>query len=175
MTRVLLLPGFGGAASQPVLVKLERRLVALGFECRRLAPPRGRPTPGLEREVAWLRAHLDAAPGPVAVVGRSFGGRLGVRVADRLAALVLLGFPARPPGKRRPLDEQALVAAPCPTLVVQGTKDPLGPMRVIQALAAKNPRVEVLPVRGAAHGFGRHEPAALDAAAAWLDRTLGGR
>lgn len=175
MTRVLLLPGFGGRATQPLLVKLERRLVERGYACQRLAPPRGRPTPGLEREVAWLSAQLDGAAGPVAVVGRSFGGRLGVRVTDRLAALVLLGFPVRPPGKRRPLDEAALASARCPTLVVQGTKDPLGPLRVVQGLAAKNTRVEVLPVRGAAHGFGRHEATALDDAAAWLDRTLGGR
>ncbi len=173
--RVVLLPGFGGRPSQPVLVRLARRLEALGYECVRLAPPRGRPTPGLEREVAWLEAQLDEAPGAVAVVGRSFGGRVGVRVARRLRALVLLGFPVRPPGRPRPLDEAALAAARCPTLVVQGTKDPLGPLRVVRAAAAKNPRVEVLPLAGATHAFGRHEARALDEAAAWLDRTLGGR
>lgn len=172
---VVLVPGFGGQADQPILVKLSRRLEALGFTCHRAAPPRGRVTPGLEAEVAWLGALLDSLAGPFALVGRSFGGRIAVRLAGRkdVKAVVLLGFPLRPPGKRRPLDEAALATAKARTLVVQGTNDALGPLSLVRRVAKKNRRCEVLAISGAGHAFGRAEAGALDAAAAWLDARMG--
>lgn len=172
---VVLLPGFGGRADQPILVKLSKRLEALGFACHRAAPPRGRVTPGLEAEAAWLGALLDSLDGPFALVGRSFGGRIAVRLAGRedVKAVVLLGFPLRPPGKQRPLDEAALAKARARTLVVQGTKDELGPLSLVRRVAKKNRRCEVLPLDGAGHSFGRAEAGALDAAAAWLDARMG--
>ncbi len=174
MTTVVLLPGFQGRADQPILVRLEARLVPLGFTCLRLAPPRLALTPGLEAYVEWLEGELATVKGALVIVGRSFGGRLAVRVASRrkLAAVVLLGFPVRPPGKPRPIDEAALGALGCPTLIVQGTKDALGPMQVLAPLVKRNPRLEVLPLEGAGHSFGSKEKAALDEAAAWLDRTI---
>lgn len=168
---VVLLPGFGGAASQPVLVKLSKRLRALGFRCERMAPPRGRVTPGLDAEVAWLQRRLARLEGPFVLVGRSFGGRVCVRLAglSSVRAVVLLGFPIRPPGKRRPLDEAALSAARAPTLVVQGSDDELGPLRVVRAAARGNRQVELHVLAAAGHSFGRQEAAALDTVAAWVD------
>jgi predicted alpha/beta-hydrolase family hydrolase len=171
---VVLLPGFGGRADQPILVRLSRRLEALGWTCHRAAVPRGRVTPGLEREVAWVAALLAQHPGPVALVGRSFGGRVAVRCAGHpdVRAVVALGFPLRPPGKPRPLDEAALAGAKAPTLVVQGTHDELGPLALVRRVAARNPACEVLAVEGAGHAFGRREAGALDAAAAWLEGKM---
>lgn len=170
---VLLLPGFGGSPAQPVLVRLSERLTALGFTCLRLSPPRGRLTPGLEREVAWLEGVLEGQGGRQILVGRSFGARVVARVAARrrLHRVVALGYPLRPPGKRRPLDEAALRETKTPTLIVQGAKDPLGPLRVLRAVTAGAPLVEVVPLAGAGHAFGRREPEALDAVVAWLDRA----
>lgn len=168
---VVLLPGFNGRADQPVLVKLSTRLETLGFSCVRLAPPRLKLTPGLEAHVAWLEAAVSSLEGRLVLVGRSFGGRLAVRLAARrdLEAVVLLGFPVRPPGKQRPLDEAALQALRCPTWIAQGTKDPLGPLRALKQCAG---RAELFEVAGAGHSFtAKQEAAALDAAAAWLDRT----
>ena len=169
---MVLLPGFNGRADQPVLVNLEARLGR--FTCLRLAPPRLKLTPGLEAYVTWLEGELRGVRGRVVLVGRSFGGRLAVRLASRrkLAAIVLLGFPVRPPGKPRPLDEAALAALTCPTLIVQGTKDALGPLQVLAPVVKANAHLEVQRVEGAGHSFGRHERAALDGAAAWLDRTI---
>jgi len=171
---VVLLPGFGGRADQPILVKLSKRLEALGFACHRAAPPRGRVTPGLEAEVAWLSSLLDGLHGPFVLVGRSFGGRVAVRVAGRrdVKAVVLLGFPLRPPGKKRPLDERALATAAAPTLVVQGDADELGPLALVRRVAKKNRQCVVRVLAGAGHAFGRKEAEALDAAAAWLDATV---
>lgn len=167
MTTVVLLPGFGGSADQPILVKLER---ALGLRCLRLAPPRFKLTPELGEYVDWLEAELKAVRGRVVIVGRSFGGRLAVRLAARrrLAGVVLLGFPVRPPGKRRPLDEAALRELPCRGLVVQGTKDELGPLKVIGALCTENAKLELLTLAGAGHAFGRREREAIDATVEWI-------
>lgn len=172
---VVLLPGFGGSADQPILVKLSKRLEALGFSCLRAAPPRGRVTPGLEREVAWLEALLRQHEPPFVLIGRSFGGRVAIRLARKqgVRAVVLLGFPLRPPGRPRPLDERALAGARARTLVVQGAADELGPLALVRRVAATNRRCQVLALEGAGHAFGKAEAVALDAAAAWLDAQLG--
>ncbi len=173
--KVVLLPGFNGAAEQPILVRLSARLEARGASCLRLAPPRLKLDAALSLYVAWLQEALRPLTGPLVLVGRSFGGRVALRVAEspRVRALVLLGFPLRPPGRSRPLDEQALLAVRCPTLVVQGTRDPLGPLEAFAPALAANPLLEVQRVEGAAHAFGRQEAAALDAVAGWLGDTVG--
>lgn len=171
MTTVVLLPGFGGRADQPILTRLSARLEALALTCLRRAPPRLKLTPGLEEYGAWLDAELIDVRGPLLVVGRSFGGRLAIRLAARrkLEGVVLLGFPIRPPGKARPLDEAALAALKCPAWIAQGTRDPLGPMKVLRKFAR---RAELYPVSGAGHDFGAKEKVTLDAAAAWIAGVL---
>ena len=168
---VVLLPGFGGQADQPILTRLCSRLEPLGLCCLRRAPPRLKLTPGLEAYGAWLDEQVSDVRGPLVIVGRSFGGRLAIRLAARraLAAVVLLGFPVRPPGKARPLDEQALAALRCPTWIAQGTRDELGPMRVLRRCAGA---AEIFPVRGAGHDFGAKEALVLDAAAEWVRKIF---
>jgi predicted alpha/beta-hydrolase family hydrolase len=171
---VVLLPGFGGTAAQPLLVRLEDALAGVGLGARRAAPPRGRPSPGLGVEVAWLAGVLGTLAGPRVVAGRSFGGRVALRLAARggLDACVVLGLPLRPPGKRRPEDEAALAAASCPTLVVQGSDDALGPLPVVRRHARANPRVTLAVLPGAGHAFGRATREAVELAAAWLRDAL---
>jgi predicted alpha/beta-hydrolase family hydrolase len=166
-----MLPGFGGGADQPVLVALERALRTHGLGATRAALSRGRPSAGLAREVAEARALADADPEIFAYAGRSFGGRVLARLALEAAprALVLLGFPVRSgAGRRRLEDERVLEALACPTLVVQGAADPLGPVRTLERLAAKNARLELTVLAGATHSFGRREREAVEAAASWL-------
>jgi hypothetical protein len=168
---VVLLPGYGGTAAQPVLVSLAQRLTRLGYSCHRHAVPRGRLTPDLAAQTEWLEGILDGLEGPAVLVGRSFGGRVCARVAARrpVEALVLLGFPLRPPGRLRPLDEAALAGVRCPTLVVQGDRDELGPLAVVRRVARLNPLVSVHVIEGAGHAFGRHTQGALDAAVGFIE------
>lgn len=172
---MLLLPGFGGTARQPLLVALARELRAAGLAPEIAVPPRARPTPELRPQTEWLLSLLGK--GPTAIVGRSFGGRVALRAAAEapVAAVVLLGFPVRPPARPRPLDETLLRTARQPTLVLQGSRDPLGPLEVLSPLAARNRQVtlEVLP--GAAHAFGRHEKAARARTVEWLLARLPGK
>ncbi len=156
----VLLPGFNGSADQPVLVSLAKALEAEGVRSERKAPPAGRPSPNLEAETRWLLDELKRVKGPVCVIGRSFGGRLALRASHltELAGIALLGFPIRPPKKRRPEDERLLHGVTAPTLIVQGSIDDLGPLRVIEATVKNNEQVVTHVIKGAGHAFGRHEP-----------------
>ena len=60
----------------------------------------------------------------------------------------------------------------CPTLVVQGDTDELGPFAILERLAANNPRIDLVRIAGAGHDFGAREPEAVAAAARWLDSVL---
>jgi pimeloyl-ACP methyl ester carboxylesterase len=176
--RVLMLPGFGGRADQPILVQLEAAIRPLGLSGLRASLPRARPSPGFEREVETARILGRSAPRIVAYVGRSFGGRVLARLAleSRPRALVLLGFPVRSQeGRRRHADEAVLEQLCCPTLIVQGSKDPLGPVRTFERLAEKNRWLELEVIPNATHTFGRSQKQAVMAAAGWLARRTEGR
>ena len=172
-----MLPGFGGGVDQPLLLALERALGSRGIGATRAALTRGRPSPGLAREVAEARACVDGDPEISAYAGRSFGGRVLARLAleTNPRALVLLGFPVRSAsGQRRLEDERVLETLACPTLVVQGAADPLGPLRTLERLAGKNARLELTVLPGATHSFGRREREAVEAAADWLAARVHG-
>jgi predicted alpha/beta-hydrolase family hydrolase len=175
MQRVLMLPGFGGGADQSILVHLEEALRRRGLSALRASLTGGRPSVALEDEVQQARALRRSDPDISAYAGRSFGGRVLARLAldESPRALLLLGFPVRSAaGRRRPDDERALTALSCPTLIVQGSRDPLGPIRTLERLVASNPRLELVVLRGAGHSFGRQEKTALETAADWLARRL---
>jgi pimeloyl-ACP methyl ester carboxylesterase len=171
---VVFLPGFNGAARQPILLRVA---AALGSEIDARFPglPRGRPSAGLAREVAHVRAVLPRVR-RVVLVGRSFGGRVAVRCALQhpVAAVVVLGFPIRPKDRPRPEDEAALDAVKAPVLIVQGSEDELGPLEVLAPLIAANPRLAVSVLDGAGHSFGRHEKQAVTVAAEFIRQRLSG-
>ena len=63
-------------------------------------------------------------------------------------ALVILGHPIAPPGRPRPADEAALLGIGCPTLVVQGDRDPFG-------MPPEAPGRRVVVVEGGDHSLRR--------------------
>jgi uncharacterized protein len=176
----VLAPGYGGTAEQPILRKLRAALDGFGIASRALTfGTRGsRPSKDYVSEIEDLRGARDALRTAgyerIALVGRSFGGRISVFFAEREPpdALVILGHPIAPPKRPRPRDEAALAATACPTLVVQGELDELGPFAVLERIAATNPRIDLVRIAGAGHDFGASEPEAVVAAARWLDSVL---
>lgn len=180
MSGAVLAPGYGGTAEQPLLRRLAERLEADGITTSRVTfSTRGkRPSRAYVTEKADLRAARDAllAAGgpPVALVGRSFGGRMCAFLAaeEPPDALVILGHPIAPPGRPRPADEAALLGITCPTLVVQGDRDELGPLAVLERIAGQNPRIDLVVLRGAGHEYGKHEAEAIEAAARWLGSVV---
>jgi hypothetical protein len=128
--------------------------------------------------LADLRAARDEmaarSGGPAILIGRSFGGRMCALLAasEPPAALVVLGHPIAPPGRPRPADEAALLALTCPTLIVQGDRDELGPLAVLKRIANHNPRIEIAVLPGAGHDFGRLEADAIEGTLLWLKKTF---
>lgn len=178
MTSAVLAPGYGGTAEQPLLRKLAARLEAEGIATSRITFSTKRPSRGYATEKQELRAARDAllerSGPPIALVGRSFGGRMCAFLAadEPPHALVILGHPISPPDRPRPADEAALLGIACPTLVVQGDRDELGPLAVLERIAGQNPRIDLVVVRGAGHEYGSHEGEAVEAAARWLGSVL---
>jgi len=169
--KAVLVPGFNGTATQPLLVRLKSALADVGIEARPVTLAGGRPKPDLAIEIAQLK---KLGKGCEVLVGRSFGGRVCARLAVEKPpkALVLLGYPIRPPGKPRPLDEEALRALKCPTLILQGEDDGLGSPQLLAEVLAGNPFVTLEVIAGAGHSFGKHEKAAVARVAQWLSQRL---
>ena len=94
-----------------------------------------------ERAPALLeqwRAVIDHLGGPQAVVigGKSMGGRMASLIAAETAVrgCLCLGYPFHPPGKPERLRTEHLAGLRCPTLIVQGTRDPFGTKDEVAAM-----------------------------------------
>ena len=120
--------------------------------------------------------------------GKSFGGRMTSQAQaasplSGVAGLVFLGFPLHPAG--RPSDERAahLFAVQIPMLFIQGTRDALADLQLLQALVGElGSRATLKLFADADHSF--HVPARtgrkdseimadlLDALAGWIEMTI---
>lgn len=193
---IVLAHGAGGTSQAPFLARAARRLAAAGWLVLRFdfgfAVGGGRPGPP-ERPSAPERQDLAAAiealrgllpdRWPVYLAGKSYGGRVATFVAAEvgpgIAGVIVFGYPIEPPGRTRPADVAALRALEAPLLVVQGTRDTLGPLAVLETALAGRPAATVNVLDGADHSYrlpaGTHsrptllEDRAIDAAIAWLD------
>ncbi|MGM0984472.1 MAG: alpha/beta family hydrolase [Pseudomonadota bacterium] len=99
---------------------------------------RRRPPPRVERLVdemaRWCdgMSHRDLSPPWLG--GKSMGGRVASLLAARDGApgLVLCGYPFHPPGKPERLRLSHWPLLECPTLVVQGSRDPFGTLDEVE-------------------------------------------
>lgn len=84
-----------------------------------------------EDAVAHVSASLKKAQ-RLFIGGKSMGGRVASMVADQLfargtiAGLVCVGYPFHPVGQPAKLRTAHLQPLKCPTMIVQGTRDPFG-------------------------------------------------
>lgn len=94
------------------------------------------------REVyAQVRRHVA---GPLAIGGKSMGGRMASLLADELAAdaLVCLGYPFYAVGKPEKPRVEHLAGLKTPTLIVQGERDALGNRAAVEGYVL-SPSIEV--------------------------------
>lgn len=150
-------------------------------------------TPAVAQET--VRAAVIAAatqcPGvPLIAGGKSFGGRMTSQAQAKaplpgVRGLSFFGFPLHPAGKPATERGAHLSDIHVPMLFLQGTRDALAEVTLIEPLvAALGPRATLHLVADADHSF--HVPAKsgrkdeqvledmLDAMAAWVGRTLHG-
>jgi predicted alpha/beta-hydrolase family hydrolase len=72
--------------------------------------------------------------GPIILIGKSMGGRIGCHVAleEKVNGLICLGYPLCAGGDRSKLRDQVLRDLRTPILFVQGTRDPLCPLDLLE-------------------------------------------
>jgi len=146
-TRLLLAPGSMGAMDNPTLEFLSQAIARNGvnvsrFEFAYMAQRRTgggrRPPPRAEKLVVEYSAAISElmprlAPGEKLLIGgKSLGGRVASMIADEqfaagaIQGLVCLGYPFHPPRRPERLRTAHLGGLKCPTLMVQGERDPFG-------------------------------------------------
>jgi hypothetical protein len=143
LARFLCAHGAGAGMTSPFLAATaaaltERGIATLRFEFAYMAGRRAgggkKPPPRAERLMDEYVAAARAAPKgvPLLIGGKSMGGRVASLVAERLfgegliAGLICLGYPFHPPNKPAQLRTAHLKDLTCPTLIVQGERDPFG-------------------------------------------------
>jgi len=78
---------------------------------------------------------------PLVLAGKSMGGRVSVRVANQTeaVAVVAFGYPLVSSGRKKTRRDAALRAVRVPTLLIQGTRDAMGPIDELTDLVADHP------------------------------------
>ena len=144
MSRPLILfaPGAGAPSSHLWMQNWKQRLSKIGivetFDYDYMRAGRKRPDP-LPQLVAAHRKALDAArekhqPDSIFLIGKSMGGRIGCHVSleEQVDGLVCLGYPLCAMGDRTKLRDEVLRALTTPILFVQGTRDALCPLDLLE-------------------------------------------
>lgn len=135
----------------------------------------------LEEWRAVLAAVRQRVAGPLAIGGKSMGGRMASLLADELEvkALVCLGYPFHAIGKADKPRVAHLAGLRTPTLIVQGERDPMGDRQTVAGyqlsaaitlhwLVSGDHDLKPLKVSGYSHD--QHLDAAADAVAAFLSQ-----
>jgi predicted alpha/beta-hydrolase family hydrolase len=122
---------------------------------------------------AWRRVIDALRPGPLAIGGKSLGGRMASLIADASPAvgLVCLGYPFHPPGKPERLRTAHLETLKTPTLICQGTRDALG--NAIRLHWAEDGDHGLVPRKGSGRTAEQNWAEAMDAIAAFLSDVGG--
>jgi len=121
----------------------------------------GRRSPDpLPKLIARHREALAAARkghgGKVVLIGKSMGGRVGCHVSleEAVSGLVCLGYPLKAPGARATLRDEVLLALSTPILFVQGTRDPLCPLALLEGVRGRmTAENRLLVVEGGDHSL----------------------
>jgi predicted alpha/beta-hydrolase family hydrolase len=136
---LILFHGAGGDRDHPTFLALEEGLevevARIDFPYRRKGPGRRPPDrmPRLIEAVVeaveeWSR-HWGVDADQIVIGGRSMGGRAAsMAIAEGLESkgLILLSYPLHPQGKPDKLRVDHFDRVRCPTLLIQGTRDPMG-------------------------------------------------
>jgi uncharacterized protein len=188
--------GAGAGMTHPFLESVaaglgERGIATLRYQFPYMEQRAKRPDPPALAQ-ATVRAAVAAAGGrvpglPLVAGGKSFGGRMTSQAQAAAAlpdvrGLVFLGFPLHPAG--RPSDARAdhLFDVRIPLLFLQGTRDALADLALLQPLIERlGERATLQLIQEADHSFhvpartGRKDPEVmqeiLDATAEWIKAT----
>jgi uncharacterized protein len=190
----ILAHGAGAGMSHPFMEVVARELAERGIATLRYQFPymeKGskRPDPPAVAHTTVRAAVAEAARCcaglPLIAGGKSFGGRMtsqaqAIAPLAGVRGLAFLGFPLHPAGKPSSDRAKHLAEVDIPMLFVQGTRDALAELRLLEPVVKNLGSLATLrPVKEADHSFhvlvrsGRNDrevlDEVLDAFAAWVD------
>ena len=133
--------GAGAPSSHPWMQRWADKLAKIAavslFDYPYMKEGRKRPDP-LPKLIAAHREALAEARrayrGPAILIGKSLGARVGCHLAlqEAVAAVVCLGYPLCAMGDRTKLRDEVLRALTTPLLFVQGARDALCPLDLLE-------------------------------------------
>jgi predicted alpha/beta-hydrolase family hydrolase len=143
----LFAPGAGAPSTSAWMKAWQKRLSELGtvvpFDYPYMREGRRAPDP-LPKLIA---AHREAAAkatasheGKLVFAGKSMGSRVGCHASleePTVHALVCFGYPLKGAGKKQAIRDEVLLQLRKPILFVQGTRDPLCPLDLLEGVRAK--------------------------------------
>lgn len=171
---LILAHGAGAPADSPFMVRLAESLALQGvttlrfefpYMARRREDGKKRPPdrqPRLLERYERVIAEVMAGPlseRPLFIGGKSMGGRMAsllaadARLKGRFKGALCFGYPFHPPGK---MDRWRIDHFPqfwCPTLIVQGTRDPFGKPVEVTERVASFAGLELVWLEGGNHDF----------------------
>ncbi len=157
--------GAGAPMDSPFMTAMAARLAAQGvavvrFEFpymaqRRLDGGKRPPNPQARLLEHWRAVYAQVrqqVAGPLAIGGKSMGGRMASLLADELGAdaLVCLGYPFYAAGKPEKPRVAHLAELRTPTLIIQGERDALGDRPTV-AQYALSAEIELMWLQAADH------------------------
>jgi uncharacterized protein len=153
---ILFAPGAGAPSSHPWMQNWKRRLSEIGhvetLDYAYMREGRKRPDP-LPKLIATHREALSDArerhpAESMILVGKSMGGRVGCHLSleEKVDGLICLGYPLCAMGDRTKLRDEVLRALNTPILFVQGTRDPLCPLDLLERVRSEMKTQNVLYV-----------------------------
>src|SRR5882724_393537 len=144
---ILIAPGAGAPSSHPWMQNWKVRLSEIGdvetFDYDYMREGRKRPDPLPQLIAAHRQALAEARkkhPNAVTILtGKSMGGRIGCHVSltEKVDGLICLGYPLCAMGNRTKLRDEVLRALTTPILFVQGTRDSLCPLDLLESVRAQ--------------------------------------
>jgi predicted alpha/beta-hydrolase family hydrolase len=156
--------GAGAPMDSPFMAFFAEGLAARGWRIARFEFPYmanrrryGKSRPPDRTEVlveTWRAVVASLGPSRLVIGGKSLGGRIASMVADDVGAraVICLGYPFHPPGRPERLRLAHLQTIATPTLILQGTRDPLGLRKETESYAM-SPAVQLHYLEDGDHSF----------------------
>ena len=160
--------GAGAGMQHPFMAGVAQGLAAGGVTALRFNFPymesrRGGPDAAPVFFRTWEAAMQHAAGRghglPIIAGGKSLGGRMASMLAAEQGpefggrALVFFGYPLHPPGRTSQLRDAHLPRICAPMLFIQGSRDALARLDLMEALAKRLPSARLYVVTGGDHSF----------------------
>src|SRR2546428_8949884 len=176
--------GAGAPSSHPWMQNWKNRLSQLGefvtFDYDYMRKGRKRPDPLPQLIAAHRRALSEARerhPSRITIlIGKSMGGRVGCHVSlqENADGLICLGYPLCAMGNRTKLRDEILRALTTPILFVQGARDALCPLDLLERVRAEMKAPNFLHVVEGGHSLrvSKHQLQANGQTQEAVDQTI---